>query len=411
MTFRIPWSGGHIHRSTDIIDFDQAVGDITTNPIANIVFVSDLTDLPTPVLSVITLLDNITYWFTEEVDLIGNRIVSGVNTVILGSSSENCRIKSTGLIGTALITSNYSLPMRSITIESDVALNLDGDGITTALDWFGVNFTNCATVGTIKDYSNVVIGDGALLNSGGLTFDGNIGTIAFGNCLFDTASGQTAITISTTCIISRRFRMIYSSFVTLSGETSLNVSTSATIPVEGYILDTVNFSGGGTYITGVQHNDNKSLFTACKGINNSNQIGYYTMNGNVTATVVSVITTPYKILGTTVDSSFSQRFSHTNNKSTYIGAITRLFKIESIASLTTGNNQLIYIFIAKNGVVINNSQAKETTSSGSGRSENVSSQTIVELSTNDYIEVFVANYTATTNITVTDLSVIISTVN
>jgi hypothetical protein len=47
--------------------------------ISNVVFVSSLSDLPNPILGAITLLDNITYWFTEEVDLIGNRIVCGVN--------------------------------------------------------------------------------------------------------------------------------------------------------------------------------------------------------------------------------------------------------------------------------------------------------------------------------------------
>ena len=92
------------------------------------VYVSTKSDLPTPSAGVITLLSGYTYFFTTEVDLTGDRLVCGVNTTILGASSENCRIKSTGLVGTALITSNYSLPIRSITIEADVALNLNGDG-------------------------------------------------------------------------------------------------------------------------------------------------------------------------------------------------------------------------------------------------------------------------------------------
>jgi len=41
----------------------------------------------------------------------------------IGGSSENCRIKSTGLV-TALITSVYSLPIRNVTIEAALALDL-----------------------------------------------------------------------------------------------------------------------------------------------------------------------------------------------------------------------------------------------------------------------------------------------
>ena len=114
-------------------------GDIPTA----FVFVDGPSDLPAAVGGVHTLADNATYFLTGTVDLNGARIVAGQNTTILGGSSENCRLKSTGLTGTALITSAYSLPMRGLTIEADVALDLDGTGTpTAALDWFGVNFTD-----------------------------------------------------------------------------------------------------------------------------------------------------------------------------------------------------------------------------------------------------------------------------
>jgi hypothetical protein len=241
-------------------DFSNEVG--TSIASGNIVFVASKSDLPTAVSGVITLASNITYFITAIVDLTGDRLVASQNTVILGASSENCYLKSTGLnSSTALITGNYSLPIRNISFTHGKVFDLDGDGVTTALDWFGINFVDCQTVGTIKDYSNFVMGDSAFLNSSGMTFDGTIGTIAFGNCLFDTSTIGTAIILPSTLTVSRRFRIIYSSFVTLSGETSINVSTSATISDERYILDTVNFSGGGTYISGVTQTSNKTLFT------------------------------------------------------------------------------------------------------------------------------------------------------
>ena len=199
-------------------NFVSAIGGGITND--NFIFVNSKSDLPTASSGIITLGDSITYFFTAIVDLTGDRLVCGLNTVILGASSENCYIKSTGLSSsTALITSVYSLPIRNISFTAGKVFNLDGDGTTTAIDWFGINFVDCTTIGTIKDYTNFVMGDSAFLNSSGMTFDGSIGTIAFGNCLFDTSTGGTAITLASTLTVSRRFRIIYSSFVTLSGET------------------------------------------------------------------------------------------------------------------------------------------------------------------------------------------------
>lgn len=94
-------------------------------------------------------------------DLLGDRLVCGENTTIFGGGSyENCRIKSTGL-ASDLITSIYSLPLRNITIQADLALNLSGNITTTALDWFGVNFTDCLVIGTIMNYSNFIMFDSA----------------------------------------------------------------------------------------------------------------------------------------------------------------------------------------------------------------------------------------------------------
>ena len=154
--------------------------------------------------------------------------------------------------------------------------------------WFGVNFTDCATVGTIKDYTNFIMGDSAFLNSQGLTFDGTIGTIGMSNCLFDCSTSGTALILPNTLTVTRRFRIIYSSFVVLGGETGISVDAGATIGDEKYILDTVNFSGGGTYTTGVTYTDNKALFVNCVGINNTSTKGFMYMLNNTTNTSIGI---------------------------------------------------------------------------------------------------------------------------
>lgn len=376
-----------------------------------LIFVDNKLDLPDPSGGVITLADNYTYFFTTTVDLTGDRLVCGQNTTILGASSENCRIKSTGLVGTALITSEWSLPMRNITIEADVALDLDASGNPAqALDWYGVNFTNCGTVGTIANYGNFIMTDAAFLESDGLTFDGSFDTIGFVQTLFNSAAGGTMITIPATATINRRFRIVYSAFVVGSGETGLNVSGTATIPTEGYILDTVNFSGAGTYTTGVTYSDNKALWVACRGVINSASIGFMTMQANATATTVAATSTYYKAAGTTTLESISQKFSHSSNRLTYTGAITRDFRVNVTATMTSGNNHELGLRIAKNGTTVSNTTSLNTTS-GSGKAEGAVCQGVVQLATNDYIEVFVSNQTAVTDITVTYLSVIAEAIN
>ena len=380
------------------------LGDIAT-PGVDLTFVRDKNDLPLASNGVITLPPNVAYYFVTTVDLGGDRLVCGENTTLLGSSSENCRIKSTGLTD-PLITSVYSLPMRGLTIEATHALDLDGDGTTTALDWFGVNFTDCATIGTVKDYANFIMTDCAFLNSSGLTIDGTIGTVGFSSCLFDSRTGGTAITLPSTAEITRRFRVIYSSFVILSGETGINLSTSATIPSEGYILDTVNFSGGGTYTTGVAYTDDKARFTDCRGVLNSAVVGYYTMTENATATVIESTSVAVKAAGTTTSQAVTQRFTHSNNRLTYTGALSRTARVSVILGFTTGANDRVGVYIAKGGTVISFSESYATANTA-GRVESVSGQVIVSLATNDYIEVFVQNESGIRNITVTELSVII----
>jgi hypothetical protein len=376
----------------------------------NIVFVSSKSDLPTAVSGVITLADDITYYITTTVDLTGDRLVAGQNTVILGASSENCYLKSTGLnSSTALITGNYSLPIRNISFTHGTVFNLDGDSVTTALDWFGINFVDCQTVGTIKDYSNFVMTDSAFLNASGLTFDGTLGTVAFGNCLFDNYASGTAITIPSTATISRRFRIIYSSFITSSGETSINVSSSASIGNERYILDTVNFAGGGTYISGVDNTSNKSLFINCVGITNTAVNGQLYMQGNTTATVVSASNTFYKVLGTTTASSDNAKYTHTNNRLTNNASVSRKYLIQCILSFTASANDVCeFGFYDSKLSAIRTPSKTKTTANASGRAENVSFTCVVSHIQGDYLEIHCSNTSGARNITVDQLNFIVT---
>ena len=375
-----------------------------------LVYVTNKIDLPLAVNGVITLAANATYFFTKTVDLTGDRLVCGANTTILGFSSENCKMISTGLsASTALISSNYSLPIRNIAFTSGTVLNLVGDSVTTALDWHGVNFVDCPTVGLIKDYSNVILETGAFLNSANLTIDGTIGTVGINNNLFDGRTGQTTIIIAPTAIITRRLRIIYSSFICLSGETAINVSASATIADERYILDTVNFAGGGTYLTGLTETSNKALFSGCVGITNTAVNGQLYMQNNATATVISATNTFYKVLGTTTASADNSKYTHTNNRLTNAANVSRKYLIQCVLSFTSGATHVCEFgfYDSKLGAIRTPSKTNATSNAG-GRAENVSFACVVSHSNGDFIEIHAANNTSSQNITITDMNFLIT---
>lgn len=373
-------------------------------------FVDKLEDFPTPVSGVITLQDNLTYFITTTVDLLGNRLVGGQNTTIIGGSSENCILKSTGLSSsTALLSSVWSTPMRNITLTHGTAINLDATGnANQAIDWFGVNFTGCATVGLVKSYSNFIMTDCALLSSANMTFDGSIGTVGFDQCLFSGIAGQTTLNFPSSLTITRRIRVIYSSFVAFGGATAINVDVNAVVPVESYILDTINFSGGATYTAGVQYNDNKALFINCKGINNTAEIGQMYFADNATQNAIATQSVFEKIEGTTTPSAQNEKFSHSIGRLTYTGGITREFVVTASCSVNSVVTPAatITVRIAKNGVTITESESQATTSSA-GRNENFYCQALATLAQNDYVELFVANQTNANSLLVTEMNVLV----
>lgn len=395
-------------------DIEAIIGNINASGsglgTGDVVFVADVTDFPTAVGGVITLADNVTYFITTTVDLLGDRLVCGENTTIIGGSSENCRIKSTGLVGTALITSNYSLPIRNITIEAALALNLDGDGTTTALDWFGVNFTDCAVIGTVKDYTNFIMSDCAFLNSGGMTLDGTIGSIAFSSSLFDCNASNTVFILPATLNVTRRFRIIYSSFVVGSGETGINVNASATIADERYILDTVNFAGGGTYLSGVSVTSNKALFINCVGITNSAVNGQIYMQGNATATTIGVQNTFVKVAGTTTASSDNSKYlMPQNNRLTNDATITRKYLIQCVLSFNgTANDIYQFGFYDSKLSAVRTPSKTKATANTAGRAENVSFGCVVSHVAGDYLEIHVTNTSGARNATIDAMNFIIT---
>ena len=371
------------------------------------VFVSDRYDFPASVSGVITLEEGVTYCLTAPVDLLGDRIVAVVGNTICGTDQTTSILRSTGLTATALITSTEIVTLHDIGISDvDIALDLAATNPFDFLVWSKVQFESVATVGTISNYSSVIIAFSGISNSANLTFDDTIGTVGLSDMFISGIAGQTTIIVPSTATITRRFRVRFSTIITPATATAINVSTSAGMPSESYLLLDCNFSGAGARIVGVQFDDNKSMFTANIGIQNSRTFAQYFMTNNTTPTTV-LVSTPTKALGTTTSNAISQRFSFSNNRATYTGAITRDFEVEAWASLSSNNNNVLRLYIAKNGTAITTTFTEGTANAG-GKAEGLVTASVLELAENDFIEVFVSNETGPNNILNINLNVIVS---
>ena len=386
--------------------------------VVNFIFVGSKNDLPPAVNGVITLKDNYTYFFTTTVDLEGDRLVAGDNTTILGGSSENCRIKSTGIsTTTALLSSVYSLPIRNITLEAPYAINLVASIPSVhALDWFGVNFTNCARVGIISSYNNFIMLDGAFLSSQDLTFDGTMGTVGFNQCLFSGNFGlggtKSILNFPSTFTCTRRIRVTVCSFIVPSGYTGITVQDGVTFTQpESLILSTNNFSGPGTKL-GISTHTNidgpTSFYEGNRGIDNTFVIGQYYMRNNATETTFTGIGTYVKIAGiTTTTDATNSKFVATDNRLTCLAGIERQYLTQVSATVVSSTNTTcsIAIYDSSNGNAILEASTLEFECIGGV-------QSIVHITDthkhilDDYIEVHISNLENTDPVTVTHLNVL-----
>ena len=105
----------------------------------------------------------------------------------------------------------------------------------------------------------------------------------------------------------------------------------------------------------------------------------------------------------TTTSGTNSKFTHTTNRLTYNGAFTNSFLVTLNATARSGGtNQSISIGVAKNGTIVADSEGIIRTAT-SNVEHGGSTQTVVELVANDYVELFVRN-TSSTDIRITDFN-------
>jgi hypothetical protein len=122
-----------------------------------------------------------------------------------------------------------------------------------------------------------------------------------------------------------------------------------------------------------------------------------TMAGNSTATTIASTATAVKAAGTFVVGDVSSGFTAaTSGRITHTGPQSR-HVINALVTLdaASGSNHLLSIFIAVNGVIVS-TKMTDTVSHGSPRA--IATFINIVLDTDDYVEIFVRNESATTNV-------------
>jgi hypothetical protein len=111
-------------------------------------------------------------------------------------------------------------------------------------------------------------------------------------------------------------------------------------------------------------------------------------------------------LNTTTTTNYSRNgLAHTNNRLTWTGSTTRVFKFEGIASLVSSTNNVIHVAFFKNGALWPCSEQESTTGTG-GKATAIPFHCLIELESTDFVEVYVKNATGANNITLGNINVI-----
>ena len=191
--------------------------------------------------------------------------------------------------------------------------------------------------------------------------------------------------------------------ISVSPENGIGITHNFTVSTTGEPLMQNVLSASPTFVSlvaGVGINVN-TVGTTIEISNDLASIyGVVYMQGNATATVIASTSTPVKVGGTWTTDIASSFTATTSGRLTYTGTETQVVRIDCALTLspTSGANQHISVYIAKNGSVVTASRQQAHISNGADMNMSVCWQS--SLATNDYIEVFVQNGTAVNNITV-----------
>lgn len=362
-----------------------------TNNSSNLVYVYSLADLPTPSGSAITLDANKMYVFSGIIN---------ISPYYLNLNGAGLRGTDPGKDGVMSTISGGVLRSTGVSVFIENFAVLPASATTKAFDLTdatGLKFCNifsgCSVVeigipslgvGQVSGFKAVTIDKNYWNCKDGIKVTGTMGKFCSAyNFIVGINSGigiefLAGLTIDDIDLSNNYF--IY------SGQTGVKVNSGASI--DRGRMTTNMFRGVGTLITGFNSYTPAWEMRQNTDIPNTRAFGSLYVNNNPTSTTLTTTSTFYKIAGTTT-ANVTQRFTASNNRLTYTGKETITAKVTAIIGALAPADAVDYsIAIAKNGVVIANPNASLAPGTYY-QSFALTLVTEIDISTNDYLEVFI----------------------
>lgn len=363
------------------------------------VIVNEIGDFPAPSAGVITLDANTEYAVRNDITTT-NRFILSNNTVINGSDDSVVALTYTGA-GVMFTANAADCKIRDIKTVCTSGTLLDFNGSGTEVFQFLSSTVDCATFGTIDGVGGLYI-DGCVIScsTSGVSFGG-----ANGVALIDSISATMAAgTFADLNAATFDGFSITECFVTVNGSSVFvdGAAGSANINAGGLgSIHNCRISGAGTALQTITDNDVRWQFLINDEIVDTHKDCLMSLIGNVTETVITVASTPVKVAGTWTQEHASQFSTDSTGKMTYNGIKETHFDVTfSFTGGPVASTKNYAFYLAKNGTVIPNSVAADSSSSTvPGRTTLVWR---IPLVAGDYLEAFVENRDDTVNMLITD---------
>ena len=378
----------------------------------NVVIVESASTFPGQGTGTITLAANTVYHIVGAIDIGADGIVMSNNSVLRGTNQDYDVITSStsGVMVTATDV-NCRIIQCGFNCASGTWLDIDGTGVES-FDAVRADVT-CDTIGDLDNMSNIdFFRTSVTAASAGMTLTGAHGTleISYGSWSV-TATNGTVFDLGTAT-----FDNVHLSELEVANPTGtgygLDVAAAGANMNSGEVghivgCDFSNTSNASNYVEG----DNGWIITASDGMLPSlaKAQGYVDGNGNANTFGGGVGVDEIVNFGTSFTADIEDKFTiSTAGRFTYTGVIDCTCICAASARLTMagGAARVRNLKFAKNGTVIESSISSKSLDGTNEGTYAVNS--IVSLSTNDYVELWIEPETATTSTTVDTCSIMIS---
>lgn len=373
---------------------------------SNTVIVNQESDFPSASGGVITLEDNTNYIISAAVST-ANRFVLGKNNAITANNEFSPTLTYTGT-GTMFTGTNVTFTMDRVNLDAPTGdiFNLSKTDPTKNVYVILTNFAvnRCLTFATVNDIDVFDV-----VNS--KVFDCTKGIVASGSTYWDIFS-LTRFFIASTSASFIGVDLGTSTHQTLelidlivrapAGAIALKGAAASANLTTGNLATVTNceFSGGLTPLDTIANSDIRWDFKGNTGIADTISDALLGFDGNATETVITVTSTPVKVNAVWVLEDAKKFTTDTTGRATYKGERGAHLPVDiSLGVLAAGGGSKdVKIYIAKNGSVISNTGRTVQTSGSVPRTISIPWQ--LTFAENDYIEIYIANTSDTTNIIV-----------